>query len=118
MKYQDEFTNLNSKLRETLRPQTEAAIAAARVGFGRARQRLDRLKHSLAAMNEAGRALGQLTGRHAKSFARQNAPLFAAVGNDLSVFARTTLASLQSSEKPLNRVRKAPAKRRRARKSA
>lgn len=116
MKYQDEFFNLRNQLRENLQARAKAAIDGARSRFSEAEQRVQRLKQSLAVVTEAGQELGKITGRHARHFARQNAPLLAAVGKDLSVLARSTLSKVQHGS-PARRARKTPATRR-ARKAA
>jgi len=117
MKYQDEFFNLRNQLRENLQARAKAAIDGARSRLSEAEQRVQRLKQSLAVVTEAGQELGKITGRHARHFARQNAPLLAAVGKDLSVLARSTLAKVQHGSPAGRRARKTPATRR-ARKAA
>jgi hypothetical protein len=79
-----------------------------------AAKRVEVLKGSFAALAIAGRELNKVARRHAVRFVKENSSLAIEAGKDVSTIARSTYATLAKRGTTQQKVRKAPAARKRA----
>lgn len=114
--------NLQEKLFETTADLRARARSIADAALPRARARLSArvkdLKHSLATLSVAGRALNKVARVHTARFVKENSAIATKAGRDVSALARTTYATLAKTEAAPKARKAANARTKRARATA
>jgi len=116
MNFQEKLTDLAQRVRSNPAAFASAAAAAARRRLEAGQRRMHVLRKSFDVLNSAGQEFGQVTRHHANRLMKQNSPLLAAAGKDISALARTTFRTLVDGKAPRQRSRRGTKSRSRTRK--